>query len=356
MWTWLAIICIVLCFILVMLCYIWLYILAERQDARHKRTREARIRIAEMLSAVIDSPTETSQAAEIEALQDYISQNKRHMDILADMIIEGLLHGEEEDDRGRRALYKAYEALKPQEYYSDLLRDGTPYEKAYACQKLAAFYQESEIPNIRRHLFARNKELVYNAAKALAILGDEDGLTTFILSCEKNYSYSHRVILELISLYSGDVKELAGRVMENCNDYIQATVIKAVASYKIQEFEKLYKQCARHKDGNVRAAAIKALCEIGKPDYEQLLITATNDTMWYVRSAAVKGLGKINTPNSRAALIKAVQDKEWWVRYNAARTLVEMDGGLELAEQVLGGYDRFAADAVKYALYKTYDV
>lgn len=356
MWTWLAIICIMICFILVLLCYIWLYVLAERQDARHRRTRESQMRIAEMLGAVIDSPTPTSQEVEIKALRDYVNQNKRHMDILSDMIIEGLLRGVEDDERGRLALLKALQEIKPYRYYADLLREGNPYEKAHACQKLAAFYQENQIPEIRKYVCCRNKDLAYNAAKALAILGDEEGLVSFVFSCEDNYQYSHRVILELVSLYSGDIKSMAERVLKECNDYIKATMLKALAGYKITAFESLYIQCSKHKNPNVRAAAIKVLCELSQTKYEQLMITATNDSSWFVRAAAVKGLGKLNTPNSRQALLKAVQDKEWWVRYNAARTLVEMDGGLELAESVLAGYDRFAADAVKYALYRTYDI
>ena len=44
------------------------------------------------------------------------------------------------------------------------------------------------------------------------------------------------------------------------------------------------------------------------------------------------------------------------MRYNAAKTLVECDRTWEHIEAVLGGYDKFAADAVKYALYKKYDI
>ena len=44
------------------------------------------------------------------------------------------------------------------------------------------------------------------------------------------------------------------------------------------------------------------------------------------------------------------------MRFNAAKTLVECDRTWEHIEAVLNGYDKFASDAVKYALYKKYDI
>ncbi|MFA6309124.1 MAG: HEAT repeat domain-containing protein [Clostridia bacterium] len=356
MLTGIAITSIVVCFVLFIILFIWLYAIAEKQEEKNKKSKESHRRIAEMLGAIIDSPTNTSQSDEIYVLSSFIDKDKHErIDILSNILIEGLLT-DAEDERGRKALFMVFELLKPQLHYSKMLRKGTANEKAYACKMLSAFYQVNEIPEIRKYIFDKNKELSYNASLAISILGDEDCLVKLIDSYKTNYDYSHRIILELFRIYSGDIRLLAIRCLENSNNYIKASIFKAVAKYKIVEFEIHYLYGAQDRDPNIRVASIKALCEIGNPKYEQTLINAAQDTMWYVRSTAVKGLGKINTVNSRRALLDAVRDNEWWVRYNAAHTLVSMDGGLEMAEKVIGGYDKFAADAVKFALYKTYNI
>lgn len=79
---------------------------------------------------------------------------------------------------------------------------------------------------------------------------------------------------------------------------------------------------------------------------------ALNDKNWIVRLAAVSGLEKIGTETALEALVEAAQDEEWWVRNAAAKAIVHIDFPLVYVEKVLSGYDKYAADAVKNALYK----
>ncbi len=352
--TGIVITSIVVFFAFFLILFVSLYVISENQEEIIRKRKESLRKIAKMLGAIIDSPTETSQEYEIKVLSNYIEKDKRNrIDILSNILIEGLLL--EEDERGRKVFYMVFEQLKPQVYYSKMLRRGSQNEKAYACKILSYFYQTKEIPEIRKYIFDRNKELSYNAALAISILGDEEGLVKLISSYKSNYEYSHRIILELFSIYSGDIKRLAIKCLDDCNDYIKASVFKAVAKYKIIEFQDMYLKEANNKDPNIRAASIKALSEIGNPRYEQAFIDAVHDDLWYVRSTAVKGLGKINTVNSRKALLEAVQDKEWWVRYNAAHVIVSIDDNMNMTNQVLNGNDEFAADAVNFALQKVYN-
>ena len=82
------------------------------------------------------------------------------------------------------------------------------------------------------------------------------------------------------------------------------------------------------------------------------MIIALNDKNWIVRLAAVSGLERIHSQTSLEALVKATQDDEWWVRNAAAKAIVNIDFQLIYVEKVLSGYDKYAADAVKSALYK----
>ncbi|MDF2568200.1 MAG: repeat protein, partial [Oscillospiraceae bacterium] len=133
-------------------------------------------------------------------------------------------------------------------------------------------------------------------------------------------------------------------------------VIKGISEHHFEQFEPIYLEGLRSKSGNLRIACVKALGDIAKTKYEQQLITASHDIEWSVRSAAVQALSKIPTPNSMDAVAKATQDKEWWVRYNAAKTLVEMPDGLEYAEKIFNGYDKYAAEVVKYVLYRRNEI
>ena len=75
-----------------------------------------------------------------------------------------------------------------------------------------------------------------------------------------------------------------------------------------------------------------------------------------VRSAAVKGLQKLGTPTAVQGVKEATKDKEWWVRQAAAYSLIDMNVNISELEDVLGGYDKYASDAVKYALYRSVDL
>ena len=187
---------------------------------------------------------------------------------------------------------------------------------------------------------------------ALSELGDEDAVVIFAKKCERNRYYSHRILLELLQAYTGDRIGLTKRLYNECNDYIKATCIKAYTHDCIEELSEIYADGVSAKDNNLKIACVKALAQLGKLEYEQKMIIALNDKNWIVRLAAVSGLERIHSQTSLEALVKATQDDEWWVRNAAAKAIVNIDFQLIYVEKVLSGYDKYAADAVKSALYK----
>ncbi|MDA6259942.1 HEAT repeat domain-containing protein, partial [Escherichia coli] len=123
-----------------------------------------------------------------------------------------------------------------------------------------------------------NADVSYNAAMALSAFGDEESVAQFIINCEKNYRYSHRIILELLDVYGGDMLSLARRIFEQCDDdYIKSTIIKGISDFRFTEFEDMYIEGTDSKNNNIKIACIKALGKIGKKEYEQALITASRD-------------------------------------------------------------------------------
>ena len=105
----------------------------------------------------------------------------------------------------------------------------------------------------------------------------------------------------------------------------------------------------------MKIACVKALSAFGYPEDEQLLQIAAGDKDWVVRAAAVRGLSLLHSQTALATVKHALGDKEWWVRQAAAQSITKMDISPSDLEEILGGYDRFAADAVKNVLYRQVD-
>lgn len=351
-----AILGIIICALVILAELLWLFSLAENQESHAKKLFAASEHIDNVLGMIEHYPTESTLKAETQALKEYVGDDQMRMDIISERILQILFMDQYDDEQKAAACY-INDQIVPLDFYRSLLHNGNQYEKAFACRKIATFGGEEEIPEIQKLMDAHNADVSYNAAMALSAFGDEDSIVRFILNCEKNYRYSHRIILELLDVYGGDLRPVAKRVFEQCDDeYIKSTVIKAISDYGFTEFEDLFIEGLDSKNTNIKIACIKALGRIGKKGYEQVLITASRDQNWVVRATAAKELGLLGTPKSLSTLEEMTQDKEWWVRYNAAKTLVECDVSWEHIESVLNGYDKFATDAVKYALYRKYDI
>lgn len=335
--------------------YLWLFALAHEEEEYAKKYDEANKNITRIFETIIYYSTEDELEIELKALKDYVGEDKLRIDILSTKIID-MFQNDNVSDEERGISFRVLKYVEIIEFYKKLLDKGDFYEKSFACRKLALFDVEQQIPQIRKYIKSQNKELSYNAAMALSAFGDKESIVDFILSCEKNFSYSHRIILEIMDNYMGDLAALSKEVFEKCDDYIKSTVIKGLAGKDYPEFEIMYVQGLSSKNPSIKIACAKALARTGKPEYEFPLIVAANDKNWVVRSNVVKQLGQFNSQQSINALIEATKDKEWWVRYSAAKALVDLDINLEYIEQVLGGYDKYASDAVKFALYKKYQI
>ncbi len=339
---------------LILLCaeYIWLYILSKKNEETILQKREINAHIHYAMEAFMYSPTQSSRETELESLLQYIGDDPEKKDEAAVQFVQLMQRSEDIPPEKLEALDRLYEQLDPIAFYAERLEKGNRYEKSYAARKLADFMATDQIENIRSLLDDKNADLVYNAAMALSELADADSVVTFAKKCEKNRNYSHRVLLELFQAYSGDRAELVRRLYENCNDYIKATAVKAYTPDCLEELAPLYIEGLSSKDTNLKIACVKALAQFGKPEYEQKMAIALNDKNWIIRLAAVSGLEKIGTETALESLVSATQDEEWWVRNAAAKAIVNIDFNLVYVEKVLSGYDKYAADAVKNALYK----
>ncbi len=317
------------------------------------RSRLVATVISEKLENVISSPTSSSMGEEIDDLKGYVGQDTFRMNTMCEQILELVrFNGNARDENFQRAVFLVIKTIDPAGFYCAMLESKDVYDRAYACRKVADFCVTEKIGAIRSMLRINNNHLYYNASLALSELGDEEGVYLAISEIPDSFRLSHRVIVEILDRYTGDMVSLGRRLLGAGNEYVRASTVKALVKRRIVEFESIYMALLEEENINIRIAAIKALGEIGKPEYEQVLIDASRSAEWAVRSAAVRAMVRLRSPEVMKAVAKATGDKEWWVRYNAAQTLTEIDGNFTYIEKVLQGYDRYASEAVIHALYQ----
>lgn len=334
--------------------FVWLYFHARRQENLRASLASYRFYIAEKINSILNSPSENSLRYEISQLKEYIGNSKNNYDIFSELFFEKIMLEENQTEEQQIILVRMLESIDPMRFYANLLKKGSSYEKAHACRIIADFGADRYLKDIEKYLHAKNPVLSYNAAMALSKLGDEEGVSKFLIDCKDNFRLSRRLVVQMLSEYNEDIKSLARIIFLDCDDYTKANVIKSIAKYNFEDFQDVYLQSLKSKNATLRVAAVSALGNFANIKFEMPLVRAANDKIWIVRNAAVKALGKLDSPKALEMVTRATSDIEWWVRYNAAKTLINMTDGMEGVDKILNKNDAYAQDAVKYALYRDF--
>ncbi len=346
------------CLIIIGIEYLFHYRLAEQQDEKKVNDRQIDQRVKIRVEGIIFAPTDSSRISEIEALTRDIDNNYEVYEksiAIIEKMRDRFDETESEYQELNQLIDRVDEIVNPVGIYASMLDSSDIYHKSYALRRLADL-DAKEYRDVMIELsHDKHRDLAYNAAMALAKFGDAENVAAFLLSIQDDRLYSGRIINEFFDDFNGDRAELAKLLFENCNEYMKSNIIKAISPYKLEEYHKMYVEYSTSKNFQLKVASIKALAAFGKPEDEQLLQIAAQDKEWVIRASAVKGLSLLNTPTALATVKNALRDKEWWVRQTAAKALTSMEISPSDLEDILGGYDRFAADAVKSVLYRKID-
>lgn len=351
-----SVIGLLLCLLIIGIEYILLYRLAEYQDEHTARTENIRRRLDNHVEGVLFAPTVSSRNAEIEALSDEINGNFEVYEMALTCIREHKGSRYATDPKALDDLIvQINNHVEPKEIYAKMLDEGDVYHKSYACRRLAELEATEYRDKIKEYVGSKERELAYNSAMALCHMGDVEEVAEYLLGIQDDRLYSARIINEFFSQFTGNRQELAEKLFEKCNNYMKCTIIKTIAPYKIDAFRPMYTEGASGDDNQMKIACVKAIAAFGYPEDEQLLQIAAADRDWVVRSSAVRGLSLLHSSTALATVKHALGDKEWWVRQAAAQSITKMDISSNDLEEILSGYDRFAADAVKTVLYRQVD-
>lgn len=350
----LTIILLIVSVLLILLGFVWLYVVAQQQEDFLKK-RETEINNAKnYFVAVLGSPSEESRRAEIKNLVQLSKKNNTSLLSIVTVYLDYNKNRNDLSEPRQKILDSIYEALDPIAQLRGILKKSNKYEKSYILRLLADLKATEAIDDIKAYLDSKNTTLQYNAGMALSLLGQEQSVIEFLKKCEGNTKFSHRIILELLHNYAGDKSQLIRNYFSsnNVSDYMKSTIIKAVKDDDLESLKDIYIEGFNGKSYQVRIACVKAMASLGTPDLEQYLITASKDKDWIMRLSSLPGLKKICSRECIIAVKQITADEQWWVRKRAAQCLVEMDTSMEYVEEVIKGYDRYAADAVKECLYK----
>ncbi len=335
--------------------FLWLRRLSKRHESCRKRRAMINRKIDDRLDLIFKSSDRDDMRRKILGLKKFAEENSPGMRILCSKLLD-YADRPTISQTCQNVVSELIKIIKPMEYYKLVLKNGDPYQKARICREIANHGRKEAIPDIRPMADSKNKDLSYNSAMALSVLGDEGSVVDFILNCEKNYEYSHRIIIEVLEKYAGNISSLARRLIAQGDEYIRVSVIKGIAKYRLSEFEETYLQGLNSRNMDMKIACIRALGKIADPKSERSLIIETHDLNWQVRAAAVEELSNFQTETGMKAVTEAIQDTDWWVRHNAAKSLIRMDASHKYVYAVLKGYDKYASDAVKNELSKAYNM
>ena len=345
-----SIIALLLCLLIIGIEYIFHYRLAEIQDDNIARLDGIRRRLKMRVEGVLFTPTDRCRTDEITSLVKEIDGDFEVYELSIEAMRQ---YRDQSGDEGVDVIIdEVNEQAKPVEIYAEMLENGNVYRKSYACRRLSDLGASQYRDELRKYVDSKNRDLAYNAAMGLAKFGDTDVVAEYLLSIQDDRMYSARIVNEFFDVFSGDRVELASRLFETCNPYMKNTIIKAIAHFRLDAFRPMYLSGATGNNQQHKIACIKALAEFGYEEDEQILQMAAKDRDWVIRSSAVRGLSRLNTRTALNTVKRALSDKEWWVRHTAADSIIKMNVSPRDLEDILGGYDRFAADAVKNVLYR----
>ena len=345
-----SIIALLLCLLIIGIEYIFHYRLAEIQDDNIARLDGIRRRLKMRVEGVLFAPTDRCRADEITSLVKEIDGDFEVYELSIEAMRQ---YRDQSGDEGVDVIIdEVNEQAKPVEIYAEMLENGDVYRKSYACRRLSDLGASQYRDELRKYVDSKNRDLAYNAAMGLAKFGDTDVVAEYLLSIQDDRMYSARIVNEFFDVFSGDRVELASRLFETCNPYMKNTIIKAIAHFRLDAFRPMYLSGATGNNQQHKIACIKALAEFGYEEDEQILQMAAKDREWVIRSSAVRGLSRLKTRTALNTVKRALSDKEWWVRHTAADSIIKMNVSPRDLKDILGGYDRFAADAVKNVLYR----
>ena len=200
-----------------------------------------------------------------------------------------------------------------------------------------------------------------NALKALYNLGDAKAVASAISTLSEDARpHNEKLLADGMNSFRGDRRALAQALMdrfESYDDKSQSSVISYFAVCGYHDRDDYFRR--RFKDADIsvdqRCDILRLLtkdpCEENRRMLIDELLTKYRDESWQTAAVSAAGLGSFEYGDDISeALCTAIRSPFWDVRMNCASSLVRLKAPASVTESILNGGDRFAADAMRYAI------
>jgi hypothetical protein len=200
-----------------------------------------------------------------------------------------------------------------------------------------------------------------NALKALYNLGDPEAVAEAIETLSSDARvHNEKLLSDGMNSFRGDKKALAQALMERFDrydDHSQSAVITFFTVADFHDWDGYFKERLGSTGISMdqRCDILRLILRVPSEDTRLLLTTILREKAkaenWQTAAVAATGLSAYpGDEETVSALRYGITSPAWDVRRNCASALVKLDPPKELLDSILNGGDRFAADALRYAL------
>ncbi len=200
-----------------------------------------------------------------------------------------------------------------------------------------------------------------NALKALYNLGDPEAVAEAIETLSSDARvHNEKLLSDGMNSFRGDKKALAQALMERFDkydDHSQSAVITFFTVADFHDWDGYFKERLGSTGISMdqRCDILRLILRVPSEDTRLLLTTILREKAkaedWQTAAVAATGLSSYpDDEETVSALRYGITSPAWDVRRNCASALVKLDPPKELLDSILNGGDRFAADALRYAI------
>ncbi len=200
-----------------------------------------------------------------------------------------------------------------------------------------------------------------NALKALYSLGDPLSVAEALRRLGEDDRYhSEKLLADGMNSFKGDIDEFARILMSHFDEFsghYQSAIISFLTRANIHSYDGVFKERLRDDSVSVdvKCDILRILMRLPSEEIRDILIGVLREKghseSWQTAAVAATGLSAY--PNDSAvtdALSYGITSPSWDVRMNSANALVKLDPPKELVDGILNGSDRFASDALRFAI------
>lgn len=198
-----------------------------------------------------------------------------------------------------------------------------------------------------------------NALKALYGYGKVDAVVEAfqVLSTQKIY-HSEKLLTNGLLTFTGDQRELASKLMEHFDSYSKCCrigIINFLGYLEDYDYNERFLAVLKDEteEDDIRCCILRLEaqdCSDAFYDVIAWILSNYDDEHWEVTTVAAKNAGNMKKEKVQKLLEKSLCSKYWYVRANSARSLIRLKITEEEIHHILQNGDKYAGDALRYAL------